>query len=147
MRIVCPACEAEYEVPESIVANGPRKVRCHKCAREWQVMPPPGMVVTPPPPPPPPAAMPGPEAPPPARAASPAGGPAPLAEFAPPLPDPRTAKPMKVKGGAPSLGLVMAWLLTLAVIGGGLSTAWLMKAEIIAFEPRLARVYKLLDLN
>lgn len=146
MRIVCPSCEAEYEVPESIVASGPRKVRCHKCAREWQVMPPPGMVLTPPPPPPP-AAMPGPEALQPARPAGPASGPAPLAEFAPPLPDPRAAKPMKVKGGAPSLGLVIGWLFTFAVIGGGIGAAWLMKAQIIAFEPRLAKVYKLLDLN
>ena len=70
-----------------------------------------------------------------------------MAEFAPPLPDPRAGKPMKVKGGAPSLGLVMAWLLTFAVNGGGIGVAWLMKAQIIAFEPRLAKIYKLLDLN
>jgi predicted Zn finger-like uncharacterized protein len=139
MRIVCPSCEAEYEVPESIVASGPRKVRCHKCAREWQVMPPPGMTVAPPPPPEP-AAAPMPDTP---RAPAPP----PLAEFAPPLPDPRAAKPIKVKGGAPSLGLVFAWLFTLAILGGGVGVAWLKKTEIIAFWPPASRIYKLLDLN
>jgi hypothetical protein len=70
-----------------------------------------------------------------------------LAAFAPPLPDPRSEKPIKVKGSAPSVGLVIAWLLTLALLGGGVGVAWLKKAEIIAFEPRLAKIYKLLDLN
>ena len=49
MRIVCPACEAEYEVPDTLLANGPRKVRCARCAREWEPFAPPPPIQPPPP--------------------------------------------------------------------------------------------------
>jgi predicted Zn finger-like uncharacterized protein len=35
MRIVCPACEATYNVPDAKLATGARKVRCAKCGNEW----------------------------------------------------------------------------------------------------------------
>lgn len=35
MRIVCPACDAAYDVPDAMLAGGPRVVRCAKCGREW----------------------------------------------------------------------------------------------------------------
>jgi predicted Zn finger-like uncharacterized protein len=35
MRIVCPSCDAAYEVPESILAPGKRAVRCVRCGTEW----------------------------------------------------------------------------------------------------------------
>jgi predicted Zn finger-like uncharacterized protein len=34
MRIVCPSCSAEYEVPESRVTVG-RTVRCARCGSDW----------------------------------------------------------------------------------------------------------------
>lgn len=34
MRIVCPSCAAEYEVPESRLLAG-KMVRCAKCGSEW----------------------------------------------------------------------------------------------------------------
>ena len=34
MRIVCPACAAAYEVPDSRLAPG-RIVRCVKCGEQW----------------------------------------------------------------------------------------------------------------
>jgi predicted Zn finger-like uncharacterized protein len=34
MRIVCPGCAAEYDVPASRMAV-PRKVRCARCGDEW----------------------------------------------------------------------------------------------------------------
>lgn len=34
MRIVCPSCSAEYDVPDSLVTAG-RVVRCARCGGEW----------------------------------------------------------------------------------------------------------------
>ena len=34
MRIVCPNCSAEYEVPASRITQ-PRKVRCARCGSDW----------------------------------------------------------------------------------------------------------------
>ena len=38
MRIACPACSAEYDVPDTIVAAG-RKVRCARCHEVWAAAP------------------------------------------------------------------------------------------------------------
>jgi len=35
MRIVCPACDATYDVPDAMLAGGSRLVRCAKCSNEW----------------------------------------------------------------------------------------------------------------
>ncbi len=34
MKIVCPSCQAQYEVPE-VVLTSRRKMRCARCAEEW----------------------------------------------------------------------------------------------------------------
>jgi hypothetical protein len=34
MKIVCPACEATYEVPEVVVTSR-RKMRCARCSKDW----------------------------------------------------------------------------------------------------------------
>lgn len=36
MRIACPNCAAEYEVPESLLATGPRLLRCARCSHQFQ---------------------------------------------------------------------------------------------------------------
>ena len=38
MRIVCPGCEAAYEVPEAMLSPG-RTVRCARCGRDWVPLP------------------------------------------------------------------------------------------------------------
>lgn len=38
MRIVCPGCEAAYEVPEAMLSPG-RAVRCARCGRDWVPLP------------------------------------------------------------------------------------------------------------
>lgn len=38
MRIVCPACEAVYEVPDSLLGK-PRPLRCARCGHEWVPQP------------------------------------------------------------------------------------------------------------
>jgi predicted Zn finger-like uncharacterized protein len=34
MRMVCPACSAAYEVPDSLLTPG-RSVRCARCGHQW----------------------------------------------------------------------------------------------------------------
>lgn len=34
MRVVCPACAAAYEVPDSLLTAG-RAVRCARCTHQW----------------------------------------------------------------------------------------------------------------
>jgi predicted Zn finger-like uncharacterized protein len=34
MRIVCPACETAYDVPDTVLAPG-RTLRCARCRSEW----------------------------------------------------------------------------------------------------------------
>lgn len=36
MRIACPSCSAAYEVPESLLASGPRLLRCARCGHQFQ---------------------------------------------------------------------------------------------------------------
>ncbi|MBE3638090.1 zinc-ribbon domain-containing protein, partial [Mangrovicoccus sp. HB182678] len=35
MRIICPACQAAYDVPESAIAAGGRDVQCSACGHNW----------------------------------------------------------------------------------------------------------------
>jgi predicted Zn finger-like uncharacterized protein len=44
MRIVCPSCDATYDVPDAMLAGGARKVRCVRCGNEWM---PTGVTVAP----------------------------------------------------------------------------------------------------
>jgi predicted Zn finger-like uncharacterized protein len=39
MRITCPSCHATYEVPNALLGDGARKVRCARCAFEWVPQP------------------------------------------------------------------------------------------------------------
>ncbi|MFC0410768.1 zinc-ribbon domain-containing protein [Roseomonas elaeocarpi] len=44
MRIICPRCEAAYEVPEMMLSSGlsaGRTVRCARCGARWAPLPPP----------------------------------------------------------------------------------------------------------
>jgi predicted Zn finger-like uncharacterized protein len=36
MRIACPNCAAEYDVPEALLAAGPRLLRCARCGHQFQ---------------------------------------------------------------------------------------------------------------
>jgi predicted Zn finger-like uncharacterized protein len=48
MRLSCPACQTEYEVPDAALAGRARTLRCASCGHQWQSAPP-----SPPPAPPP----------------------------------------------------------------------------------------------
>lgn len=90
MRIVCPNCDAAYEVPQTMLAPD-RPVRCARCGRDWA----------------PAAALPvapSPIVPPPPASASPPAAPPPLPPPPPPPPASRLAKVTAV-GDEPVLDL------------------------------------------
>jgi predicted Zn finger-like uncharacterized protein len=147
MRIVCPSCEAEYDVPEAML-SGRRNVRCAKCAREWAPFAPPPAPPPPPPPPEPVAAAPEPMAEPAEPSAPrPAPAAATLADHAPPIVPPKPRKTAKVPGSAPSLGVVIAWLLTAALIAAAIGVLWLKRAQVVSFFPPARRLYVLFGLD
>jgi predicted Zn finger-like uncharacterized protein len=37
MRLSCPTCATEYEVPDSAIAGRRRKLRCGQCGHQWQL--------------------------------------------------------------------------------------------------------------
>jgi predicted Zn finger-like uncharacterized protein len=41
MRLACPACQATYDIPDNLLGPAGRRLRCARCAAEWQAFPPP----------------------------------------------------------------------------------------------------------
>ncbi len=138
MRIICPACEATYEVPERLLGAG-RRLRCKKCGHDWEARPPA---------PPPSAGAPSPPAAPAAQAPlppPPSAQPAmtPVAPRAPQVIDPPLPRPEDEEPPRPGLALGLAWgasVLLLAVLA---SAAWLFRTEIIGAWPPAARLFHL----
>ena len=165
MRIACPNCGAEYEVPDAMLASGPRQLKCARCGHRFQAVAP-GLPPAPPasrtpeevaphtPPPGPaptafrrpdparPDPMPAdPEPPdsPPADAASvrppPTRG---LAQHSPIEPDARPGT---------ALPLALAWLLSFAVLGGAGYAGFFWRAEIMQAWPPATRLFAALGLG
>lgn len=150
MRIVCPSCQATYEVPEKLLGDAPRKVRCARCGDAWvptpapsppAAPPQPSAAVASPPPPDPPEPEPEPELPPP---------PPVLAEPPPsvvPRPELKLASPPAPR---PGKGLVLlaalAWTASLALLVGGGWAAVAWRTEIMALWAPSRRVFALLGL-
>lgn len=156
MRIVCPNCQATYDVPDALLSRGPGRVRCARCATEWapqerpaapapatpfadamaQVAAPPAPephVAAPPPPAPPPA-----EPPPPARNTL-AMAAARDAQLERPLPRTRTPRD--------SATLLFAWSLSVGIVLAALGAAYVNRAEIVAAWPPAARAYQVLGIR
>lgn len=55
MRVSCPSCQTEYDVPDAALAGRTRKLRCASCGNQWQAgqAPEPPVAAAPPPPVPP----------------------------------------------------------------------------------------------
>ncbi len=148
MRIACPDCGAAYDVPPDRVPPG-RGVRCAKCGTVWtpvatvdaepEIAPvPERAAVADPPPLPPPDPDPPPPAPTPLVALRPVAPPAP----APPPPPPEpAAEPARGRAG-----VMLAWLLTFAVLGGLGWLAVTRRAEVMQAWPPSERAYALLGL-
>ena len=124
MKITCPACAADYNVPDTLASG--RTVRCAKCATEWTPVPTPAMAVEPPP-----VAVPEPElaAPPPPAESPP--------RLAPP-PPPALRRPV---------GLLFAWVGSIAVIAAALVAAFLFRGPVMHAWPPSQRVYGALGLH
>ena len=158
MRIACPNCAAAYDVPDALLAAGPRRLRCARCGTEFLAALPPAA--------PPPA----PESPPEfsrwevaeATPEPPVDEPAPTPDLAAPeLTAPPRERPRPTRGPAgPSpiapedataapgqVSLAAAWIASLGVIGAGLFALLHWQAEIAAAWPPAARFYAALGLS
>jgi len=180
MRIVCPSCQAAYEVPETLLraepGAAPRKVKCARCAHAWAPEVPPPEVTpvaeaiaapaparpaalaapapaAPPDEPPPPAPPPAPESAP-VAALVPAAAPA-LEHMAAPTaaPVPRVAEklapadpPSEVARGPGLVPVALAWVASLAVLGGAAWAALRWREAVMAAWGPSRRVYELLGL-
>ncbi len=131
MRIVCPSCEAAYDVPEDRLAPG-RAVRCARCGKDWL---PAGAAPEPAPPPPPPPPPP-PAPPPPPSAPIPILGPPERLLPPEPLPTPRS----------PNRALAAAWVLTAVAVLGMLVGAVVFRADLMRAFPPSERLYRVLGL-
>lgn len=136
MRIVCPSCEATYDVPAATLGAAARQVRCARCSTVWQVDPTPA----------------------PAAAIEDHHD----ADLPPPITIPRDVSepdyspqpmsathrlPTTAKSSGGIAALAIAWLASLAILGtaGWAGVAW--RAAIIqAWEPS-KRLYQWLGLG
>jgi predicted Zn finger-like uncharacterized protein len=164
MRIACPTCAAAYDVPDALLAAGPRLLRCARCSTEFpaarpeakapsEAEPQPG-----PRPEPEPEPQPAPQAPPPEPAPpEPSPAPAPAADLAAaprerPLPTRGPAVPSPIEAldapAPPGQGrLAAAWIASFGAIGAGLCALGHWQAEIAAAWPPAARLYAVLGLS
>ncbi|WP_439596174.1 zinc-ribbon domain-containing protein [Falsiroseomonas sp.] len=148
MRISCPNCAAEYDVPDAALAAGPRLLRCARCEHKFTAALPEGPAEAPPseaePPeagetPPDPAAEPAaaPEAAPPGAAASPpAADPARLAQ------DRLSDAP----ASPPDRFALAGWLLTVLVLAFAAYAGFAWRAEVMEAWPPAQRLYALFGL-
>jgi predicted Zn finger-like uncharacterized protein len=149
MRIVCPSCEAAYELPPTLLKPG-QAVRCARCQREWL---PPGD--EPSPVPPAPTAIPVPPAP----TAIP--GPPPVPDNASPLSrlatethlaaGRRTTTTMEnlARPGTPPRnghGVGIAWFVSLVVLALLVWGAYVGRATVMQVWPPSIRLYSALNL-
>jgi predicted Zn finger-like uncharacterized protein len=150
MRIVCPSCEAAYDVPDTLVARR-RTLRCARCGREWANESPADA---------PPAEAPASEAP-----ASEAGVPkipvpeVPAPEIAaPPQPQPpRVAATLsealadqrvgQPPSRSPAAKIWLAWIASLALLAALGFAAWQYRADVMRVWPASERVYQALGLT
>lgn len=126
MRIACPSCAAEYEVPSSRLPPG-RLVRCVRCGGEWI------------------AVHEAEEAPPP-ETPEPLDAPAETEVQAAPQPAPaafqRLAAPLPPVTKPVSVALIVAWVVSFAVLAAAASATLAWKADIERAWPPSARLLR-----
>ena len=140
MRITCPSCAAEYEVPGTLAAG--RVVRCAKCAGQWTPVALPAEAAAEPMPPPPlePAQL------------EPAQ-PEPAQPREPPVPIPAITAPRRVpfdieKQLRPSPApLIAAWVVSAAVLAALVAAAIVWRDPVMHAWPPSLRLYAALGMR
>jgi len=130
MRIVCPACSAAYDVPDSLV-TADRVVRCARCSGEWKPVAVAAIPEPAPQPEPPPPVLEVPATPPAVTARQSA-----MDRLAAHAEWPR-----------PSVQLRLAWAASIALLLLAAAAAYVWRADIIAAWPPSARGYAALGLH
>jgi predicted Zn finger-like uncharacterized protein len=141
MRIVCPACEAAYDVPDTLVARR-RTLRCARCGREWANESPPEQA---PPPDAPTAEAPAleagvPEVSEPEIAAPPQPQPSRVAAtLSEALADQRVSQ---LPSRSPAAKVRLAWIASLALLAALGFAAWQYRTDVMHVWPASERVYR-----
>ncbi|WP_170979483.1 zinc-ribbon domain-containing protein [Roseomonas sp. HF4] len=137
MRIACPSCAAEYEVPDRLLAGAARRLRCARCAAEFAL---PGTGAAPSP-------APLPAAPP--AAAPPEAAPRPEPPPADPPSSPRV--PLAATHAAPEPGsdvaLRRAWAASVALVLGAAASLLLFRGAVMEAWPPAIRLFAALGLG
>ena len=146
MRIVCPSCQAAYEVPERLISQAPRRLVCARCGHEWQpteLLRTEAPAAVPLPPEPPPMVKPAIVVRPVERPVRPP--PRPLDHGDEPVGTPPRQRVSKV--GASSRVAVLGWLMSVLMLAmlGGAAVAW--RGDVMAAWPPSQRVYAALGLR
>ncbi len=163
MRIVCPNCQATYDVPESLLRGTPRRVRCARCGGEWvpEAAPAPepempALAVLPDPPPSAatvqddgvddvlPPAIPPPPSPIPAAGREPVA-PARLVPTPPGKP-PQQNSPGRAGRRGTMVTALLAWAVSLALLAALAWAAFVWRDEVMAAWTPSKRLYALLGL-
>ena len=134
MRIVCPSCQATYDVPDAKIGAAPRQVRCAKCDTVWGVDPTPGSALMA-------AAHDDAHLPPPVAIVPQAGEPIP--EPAPIAATHRLPTTQKSSAIAPAI----AWLVSIAVLVAAAWTVIAWRVPIMQFWAPSQRLYQWLGVG
>lgn len=124
MRIACPDCAAEYDVPDHLLVGNPRAMRCARCGRVWT-----------------PAALPEEALPPPEQEPEPEA-----AAESQPEPPPAPAAPAPAPAVVRRTGLLVAWLVTAAVIIGAVVGVVTRRDDLVRAWPPAERAYRAVGL-
>ena len=138
MLIECPKCEAGFEVPERLLRDRTRPLRCGQCGTVFPM---------PEPPAPEPVAFHTPEPPPALVLEEPRSAPARLDEEPQPEPEVARDKPPEAANEAASRGLRAAWVASIALLIGSGLAAILKRDAVMEAWPPAARLFAALGLG
>ncbi|MBR0681772.1 hypothetical protein GXW74_14855 [Roseomonas eburnea] len=131
MRIACPSCSTEYDVPDRLLAGAARTLRCSRCAAVFPLPhaePPAAEAPRPPP------ALPSP-----ARDAEPAPTAVPLPPMGPRPPiaaEPKTDR-----------ALIRAWVASLVVVVGAAVALVMFRSSVMTAWPPATRLFGAIGLG
>ena len=126
MRLVCPSCQAAYDVPAEKLGRGAQRLRCARCAHVWSFVPAPPVARDPAPPPPLPA---------PSSLAAET-----LRARSRGFPTPPRLPPYPRRPGG--TGPLLGWVLSIALLAGLGFAGWHWRDRVMVAWPPSERVYR-----